>query len=466
MVVLFFSFVALAVLVALVDWRRGWLLAVIVGILQDPARKITPGTPPEMTFSIIAVYFAILFGSQATLQAQLRDMTRRFGRIHLALMVVILCLVLAAITGLFTFGIGLWKVPALSLFIYLAPLPAVVIGYAWMQDEEALVKFFKFYAVATSAAMIGSMLEYLGVSSRVLGLVAQPGPYIRHLIGVQIPMISGFYRAPDIMGWHAATLGSIGLAMAVRGGLRLKSWPWMLVAGWGFMNCLFSGRRKATYMLAVFAAVLVWRYFRRLTKTQLTAVALTSAILAVITYQVASNEKTDVYTKGTVTTTDEVYIRLEGGLLETFGQYGIMGAGLGAATQGVHHITGRELNVGWQEGGLGKLAVELGLPGVAGVFFFAWVLFRTLFRISKYPDEPGTSQLMRVTLLAMVVSNVVNFMVSAQAYSDAVLILDAAFFVGCFLGTARLPELYKARMNAAPAAIPATPRPLPDPATV
>src|SRR5437763_6709718 len=175
MVVLFFSFVALAVLVALVDWRRGWLLAVVVGILQDPARKITPGTPPEMTFSIIAVYFAILFGSQALLQAQLRDMSRRFGRIHLALLVVIVCLVLAAITGLVTFGVELWKVPALSLFIYLAPLPAVVLGYAWMQDEEALIKFFKFYAVATSVAMVGSMLEYLGMTNRALGLVAQPG---------------------------------------------------------------------------------------------------------------------------------------------------------------------------------------------------------------------------------------------------------------------------------------------------
>src|SRR5437763_4098059 len=98
------------------------------------------------------------------------------------------------------------------------------------------------------------------------------------------------------MCWHAATLGSIGLAMAVRGGLRMKSWPWLLVAAWGFTNCLFSGRRKATYMLAVFAVVLVWRYFRRLTKTQLVAVGLTGAILGVITYQVASNEKTDVYT--------------------------------------------------------------------------------------------------------------------------------------------------------------------------
>jgi len=62
MLILFLCLLALAALVALVDWRRGWLLAVVIGILQDPARKLTPGTPVEMTFSILAVYFAIQIG--------------------------------------------------------------------------------------------------------------------------------------------------------------------------------------------------------------------------------------------------------------------------------------------------------------------------------------------------------------------------------------------------------------------
>lgn len=466
MIAAFFAFLALAVLVALVDWRRGWLLAAVVGVLQDPIRKITPGTPPAMTYSIIAVYCAILFGSQAMFQAQLRDLARRFGAINRALLLVIVCLLLAAVTGLVTFGISYWKVPALSLFIYVAPLPAIIIGYSWMKDEAALLTFFRFYSAVTSIALLGSAMEYFGVDHPTLGLVAQPGLYIRHLIGVQIPMISGFYRAPDIMGWHAATLGSIGMAMAVRGGLRLRSWPWITVTAWAFVNCLISGRRKATYMLAVFAAVFVWRYFRRLTTTQLVAIGLTGAVLAGIVYQAASNERSDVYTKGSVTTREEVWGRLEGGLADTLEEFGIMGAGLGSATQGVRHITGNDLNLGWQEGGLGKLAIELGLPGLLASAFFAWVLFRTLFWLSGIPDRPGTSQLIRATLLAMLVSNVVNFMVSAQAYSDAVLILDSAFFLGCLLGTARLPEQHDAAL--VPEAAPAVPlaRPLPGAAAV
>ena len=54
--------------------------------------------------------------------------------------------------------------------------------------------------------------------------------------------------------------------------------------------------------------------------------------------------------------------RLEGGLSGTVEQAGIMGAGLGTATQGVYHVLREDTGttLGWQEGGLGKLAIELG----------------------------------------------------------------------------------------------------------
>ena len=45
-----------------------------------------------------------------------------------------------------------------------------------------------------------------------------------------------------------------------------------------------------------------------------------------------------------------------------------------------------------------------------------------------------------VTLFALVAANVANFMASAQAYSDPVLTLMTAFFVGCLFATATLDE--------------------------
>jgi hypothetical protein len=140
-------------------------------------------------------------------------------------------------------------------------------------------------------------------------------------------------------------------------------------------------------------------------------------------------------------------------------QHGILGAGLGAATQGVRHIIGGDTDPGWQEGGLAKLVVELGVPGLLAVLLFAWTLFRMMLRISAVGDIEGTSQILRVGLLGIVLANVLNFMASAQAYSDPVLTLGSAFFLGCLLATATLDERLAAEQR------PATTTARPAPAT-
>ena len=44
----------------LTDWRRGWPLAIVCGVLQDPVRKLTPGNPVVLTFTIVAIYIIML----------------------------------------------------------------------------------------------------------------------------------------------------------------------------------------------------------------------------------------------------------------------------------------------------------------------------------------------------------------------------------------------------------------------
>ncbi len=119
-----------------------------------------------------------------------------------------------------------------------------------------------------------------------------------------------------------------------------------------------------------------------------------------------------------------------------------MGAGLGTATQGVYHVlsTSAAEKQGWQEGGLGKLTMELGVPGLLAVTIFGFAMLSVMLRISGHPDVPGSSQFIRATLFGIVIANIVEFFVSAQAYSDAGLALITAFFLGCLLATALLDE--------------------------
>jgi hypothetical protein len=440
--VLFFALIFLSIAIALSDWRRGWLLAILVGVLQDPARKLTPGTPVAMSLSIVLIYVVIIFSAQKTLQTHAREFSNRFSNLYGGLAVVLFFLFLAAVNGLFTFGLDGWKAPALGLFTYLAPIPAVMIGYTYLQREEQLFAFFRFYAAITSVAMIGTPLEYFNLNWRALGTVALSEGNYRYMTGLEIRLLSGFYRGPDIMGIHAAVLAMIGIIMAMRlTGLR-RTWIWMLVTGWGFLNCLLSGRRKALYMIVVFLLAFLWRYFRRLSAVHLLAFSTVGLVIFFVTLRVSQNEQSSVYTQSAVTSQQEIYGRLEGGLSGTVEQSGIMGGGLGTATQGAYHVLSESgaARLGWQEGGLGKLAMELGVPGLIAVGILGIAMLITMLKISGHPDVTGSSQLARAALFALVVANVVEFMASAQAYSDAVLTLLAAFFVGCLFATAALDE--------------------------
>ena len=216
----------------------------------------------------------------------------------------------------------------------------------------------------------------------------------------------------------------------------------MLVTGWGFMNCLISGRRKAFYMIGVFVLAFFWRYFRRLTMSQIVSFGLASLLMIIVTAKISQNEESSVYTKSAYTTQEELWGRLEGGLSGTVEQAGIMGAGLGTATQGVYHVLREDTGttLGWQEGGLGKLAIELGVPGLLAVAALGLTMLLTMLKLSGHPDVPGSSQLARAALFGIIASNIIEFMVSAQAYSDPVLTLLTAFFVGCMFATAALDE--------------------------
>lgn len=438
--VVFAAFIVLSAVVALSDWRRGWYLALLCGVLQDPARKLTAGTPVVMTFSIIIIYGFVIIASQATLQRYYQEARQRFSPVYAAGILVLFFLALAAINGLFTFGLSLWTVPALSLFIYLIPIPAMLLGYAFVREESDLWKLLTFYAVITSIALIGGPLEYKEVHWRALGTVALTEANIRMITGFSIRMLSGFYRGPDIMAWHAAMLTMIGALMALRARFIRNAWPWLLVSAWGLLNCFISGRRKAVYMVAVYVLVFVWRYARRLSAAQVVSFAALALIAGAVVHNLGATEESSVYTRGAVTTREEVFGRLEGGLSTTIQQFGLLGAGLGTATQGIRHITGRDTDAGWQEGGLGKLAIELGVPGLIAAIFLGAVAINFMLKISRHPDVPGSSQLLRAGLVAILMANMIEFMVSAQAYSDAVLTLMTAFLGGCCFATAVLDE--------------------------
>jgi hypothetical protein len=436
---LYLIFLGAACAYALADWRRAWLLVMVCGVIQDPVRKLQPGAPVAISFAVVILYAAILFAARNELRADAIEFTSRFRNISTGIVVFVGLLVVAAINGMVTYGWDKWKAPAVSFVTYVTPLIAALLGYTWLRREEMMMKWFRLYAILTSVALIGTVLEYLRVPSRVLGLVSFQGDYIRHLPGIQIRMLSGIYRSPDVMAWHAGMLTAIGVAMALRAGLRRQMLIWSAVAGWGFFNCMIAGRRKAIYFVVVFLLAFLWRYMKRVQMSQVFAsVGLLLILMGVVNY-LSGDEATSVYTRGATASQQELSQRLEGGAMQTFREVGYMGAGLGTATQGVHHLLGT-YSIGWQEGGLGKVAMEVGLPGLLALFAMAIIIIRLLLVLTAVGDVEGSSQFLRVMLFALVTANAAGFMASAQAYTDAVLGLTAGFLVGALFASATLDE--------------------------
>jgi hypothetical protein len=235
-------------------------------------------------------------------------------------------------------------------------------------------------------------------------------------------------------------LTAIAGAMVLRSGFRARAILWSGIAGWGFFNSLISGRRKAVYLVIAFSAVFLWRYARRLQTSQIVATVGLLLTLALVARQLSSDENTSIYTATALASQGELGQRLEGGALETFRQVGFMGAGLGTATQGVQHLLGSNVAPGWQEGGLGKVAMEVGLPGLLAMLFIGVVSLRLLLMLTKIPDVRGSSQLLRAMLFGLVAANMASFMGSAQAYTDAILALTTGFLIGALFASAALDE--------------------------
>ena len=61
----------------------------------------------------------------------------------------------------------------------------------------------------------------------------------------------------------------------------------------------------------------------------------------------------------------------------------LFGAGLGVGTQGTQHFGGGGDIAGAAEGGLGKITLELGIPGLFVVGWFAILVFNYLWRIMR-----------------------------------------------------------------------------------
>ena len=440
---MYLALVAGTVVVALLDWRKAVYLLILIGVLQDPVRKMTPGVPAYLVLAPIPVWGAII----GVVLGEWPRAWPLFRRCHPwlagAMGVSLVSLFIPAFLSA-TYGRGSWQLSVIGAISYLSPLAGFAVGFLFPRRKGQVERLLALYCVLTAIMMIGGPLEHIGMgaSYRLVGAEVLGHEWIRHIPGYQLKMIAGFYRSPDVMGWHAALLVMLGVCLSLRsrGAARLA---WAAAAGWGIVGLMLCGRRKMLFMLPAFMIALpllhLWGKRRGEAVLRVLSVGAVTLGLGVVLYGnvFPSSDAEQYYFRYQGNTLRErLKTHAVDALYQTYRQHGFLGAGLGTATQGTQHVDCERPET-WQEGGLSRVLVELGVPGLIAFLYLGLVLILSSIRVVGTLDAHRADRGLYAGLTALVLANGGSFVVSHQVFGDPFVVCFTALLVGLLLSAMR-----------------------------
>jgi hypothetical protein len=372
-------------------------------------------------------------------------------RIPLALFVLLV--LVQTIVGFINTGSAI--IAGIGLLAYLAPLPAILLGYQFSRSAGDIIKLIKFYVLGSILIVSGVYLSYLGYDWKTLVSVGE-GLIAFAPTGEKLVLYSGFFRSPEIAAWHAAAAvcGLITLSVAIRGQTIIK-----LAAGavvpFLLGVLLLTGRRKFLVEIFLFLSsyglLLVWSQRNAIKSAALMRLALifaTGVAAASVGYiyfasDVTATNVRPYYARGASVQQDvgeRVSIVTIPSFQYVIAQNGVLGSGAGTGSQGAQHFGGGSRIVGGAaEGGLGKVLAELGVPGLALLLWLAISLARYLWSVLAVIKE-GDPQLSKLALglLAFLVTNGFVYAIAHQVFGDPFILIILGFFLGFVMAMPRI----------------------------
>lgn len=448
---------------ALVGWRSGIALMVLLAAVQDPLRKFVPGTPGWLALATVPVFLAALLSSGLRNRQWWSGFRAAYPSISTSILIfALLCVPAAVISS--GYGEDAWMLALIGAFSYAVILLAVVAGYHYARNLAEMRKLLGWYCVVHGLALTGGIMDYLhwfpgwdALGSRALGF-----EWVRRNAGYSVDMIAGFYRSPDVMGWHAAAVAMISLLLAATAHGRRRL-GWSVVGALAVAALLLCGRRKMVYMLPVFMVALAWIYWqagRASRVLPILGLVLFPLFTAWLVGDKLSEESSNIryYSESSSETLERLEVHGFGSLVETYKQTGFFGAGLGVATPGARHLKVNRPRA-WQESGTSRVLVELGVPGALGMLAVMAAIVFNLWRVTlRQLQLRSLVAPYAVGLLAFFLANVGSLVVSGQILADPFIAAFLGLLVGMNLSVVRLGTA-PSRKSQTPAQVPAAPRP-------
>lgn len=429
-----------SVCVALSDWRRGIAAAIVIALVQDPLRKMIPGTPGYLAMASAPVWLATVLSAIYVGQLRSGSYLEHFPRLARWFQGTVLYLALPAALSL-TYGANGWMIALLGAFIYAMMYGLLVAGWSYPGARHTAARLLGLYAAAAGIALLGGFPELWGWGERyaAIGTEALGAVWVTHRTGEAVFMRSGFFRGPDVMGWHAAMVFMVSVLLALRGRGAAR-WVWSALAVWGAANLWLCGRRKMVAMIPIFLGCHLFLLLRAQGARRMFA-TLGRGILIVglagyVVLSVTTDSSVETFYLTTISEAEGQVARHGfDSVLGTLRQSGFWGYGLGMSQQGIHHIPGEKPLI-WQESGPSKLFVEFGVPGALLILALGFVFFRTAYEVTGLPAREESTQV-SAGLFSILAANVAAGVVSAQIFGDVFVAVFLSLLAGLLFAQAR-----------------------------
>jgi hypothetical protein len=276
-------------------------------------------------------------------------------------------------------------------------------------------------------------------------------------VGTVLKAYSGFFRSSEIAAWHAAAVSCFLFILLI--GRKFSLPRIVLVLSMiGLLASLgmLTGRRKMLVEVVVFVSAYVFlvTWFQR----RATRLAVTAAVAGVLGYVLVvgmmspdveesstkrlsldPNEKYQHYTVRGTSVFEDIPKRFDDlgvqPVMWAINAYGWFGAGLGTGSQGVQHVAdAASIDRGAAEGGLGKITMELGVPGLLMMLWLV-IAFGRYIRKQLAVITRISPQHARIAygLAAFLIANSAAFSVATQAFGDLFVLLIMGWTTGFLL---------------------------------
>jgi len=430
------------------NWRDGLVLSVLVGFLQDPIRKLTPGQPSlyvGLVLVAVACCGLVLWNQRRGLDLEAMlwgaPQLRRWLPFYVGL------IVLQGLNGLLRF-----HQPILSLIgvgFYLAPALGLWLGFQVGCDQALLRRLVQFYLLVSVLYGLSVWLSYSGFDAAVLKEVG-PGILIHFRRGFSVQGASGLWRSSEVAAWHLSAAACLAISLAFASEKPATSSGLTVLALVFTLLTLLTGRRKALVLVVVFGLIYGLMFQRyasppwcdRLFTTIFAAAGMSYATYILFAGQLFGNQFSE-YLHRANSVGGDIFSRFNqlgvNASLKAIEMSGLIGFGAGAASQtgvlafGQGRIVGKHLEY-VSEGGGGKLITELGPAGALMLVVAVVLLIRAMrsyLPLLRY--LPAATANLLIGLLAFGLANTPFFLAASGVYGDPFVLLLLSICLGSFL---------------------------------